>query len=171
MLVRIPEIGSRLIKSIPRLGNVARIILYQNKLFDGSGFPRDSVSGSEIPEGSRKLKIFSDLIHLESKGLSRRLAFEKMKSLKGRYDEVILDRVIAYSKDNDENVVEEKGAITFAELKEGNLLASDIESTDGMRIAAAGCEISQLLLEKLENFNCMVGLKEPIYIKVFVEKR
>ena len=67
----VPAIGAELLERIPRLENVARIVMYQNKYFDGSGFPRDHVAGKEIPLGSRVLKVAADYLQLRSGGLSR----------------------------------------------------------------------------------------------------
>ena len=52
-----PGIGSSLISSIPRMETIADIIKYQEKHFDGMGFPLDSRKGSDIPVGARLLKV------------------------------------------------------------------------------------------------------------------
>src|SRR5690606_30802027 len=79
MLVRVPAIGADLIEAIPRLENVAQIIRYQNKNYDGSGFPRDGVKGDEIPIGARVLKVLSDLAELEAvENVAKFQAFEMM---------------------------------------------------------------------------------------------
>ncbi len=53
MLARVPAIGANLLAQIPRLEEVSKIILYQNKRFDGSGFPQDGVAGHDIPLPAR----------------------------------------------------------------------------------------------------------------------
>ena len=67
MLRQIPQVGSRLIGKIPRLQEVAKIILYQAKNFDGTGFPEDHVSGADIPLGARILRVLSDLMDMEGR--------------------------------------------------------------------------------------------------------
>ena len=47
-----PAIGERILRSIPGLGGVARIVRHEHERFDGGGYP-DGLSGSEIPIGSR----------------------------------------------------------------------------------------------------------------------
>ena len=47
-----PVIGERILRAIPGLGGVARIVRHEHERFDGSGYP-DGLSGSEIPIGSR----------------------------------------------------------------------------------------------------------------------
>jgi len=47
-----PVIGERIVRTIPRLGPVARVIRHEHENFDGSGYP-DGLSGDEIPIGAR----------------------------------------------------------------------------------------------------------------------
>jgi diguanylate cyclase (GGDEF)-like protein/putative nucleotidyltransferase with HDIG domain len=47
-----PVIGERILRAIPGLGSVARIVRHEHERFDGSGYP-DGLSGEEIPIGAR----------------------------------------------------------------------------------------------------------------------
>jgi diguanylate cyclase (GGDEF)-like protein/putative nucleotidyltransferase with HDIG domain len=47
-----PLIGERIVRSMPGLGPVARIIRHEHERWDGSGYP-DGLSGEEIPIGAR----------------------------------------------------------------------------------------------------------------------
>jgi putative nucleotidyltransferase with HDIG domain len=47
-----PVIGERIVRTIPGLGPVARIVRHEHEYFDGSGYP-DGLSGTEIPIGAR----------------------------------------------------------------------------------------------------------------------
>lgn len=47
-----PVIGERILRSIPGMGSVARIVRHEHERFDGSGYP-DRLAGEEIPLGSR----------------------------------------------------------------------------------------------------------------------
>ena len=47
-----PMIGERIVRSMPGLGPVARIIRHEHERWDGSGYP-DGLSGEEIPIGAR----------------------------------------------------------------------------------------------------------------------
>ncbi|HOM10398.1 MAG TPA: response regulator, partial [Spirochaetota bacterium] len=46
-----PIIACDMLKKIPRLEEIAQIIKYQDKYYDGSGYPEDSIAGEQIPEG------------------------------------------------------------------------------------------------------------------------
>jgi diguanylate cyclase (GGDEF)-like protein/putative nucleotidyltransferase with HDIG domain len=45
-------IGERIVRSIPGLGNVARIVRHEHERWDGEGYP-DGLRGEEIPVGAR----------------------------------------------------------------------------------------------------------------------
>jgi diguanylate cyclase (GGDEF)-like protein len=47
-----PEIGERILRMIPGLGPIARIVRHEHERYDGGGYP-DGISASEIPIGSR----------------------------------------------------------------------------------------------------------------------
>jgi diguanylate cyclase (GGDEF)-like protein/putative nucleotidyltransferase with HDIG domain len=47
-----PVIGERIVRTIPGLGPVARIVRHEHERWDGTGYP-DGLSGDEIPLGAR----------------------------------------------------------------------------------------------------------------------
>jgi len=47
-----PVIGERILRAIPGMGGVARIVRHEHERFDGGGYP-DGIAGDEIPIGSR----------------------------------------------------------------------------------------------------------------------
>jgi len=47
-----PVIGERILRAIPGMGSVARIVRHEHERFDGTGYP-DRLAGEEIPLGSR----------------------------------------------------------------------------------------------------------------------
>ena len=87
---RHPEVGSELLAKIPRLEEVAEIIAYQDKLYDGRGFPSDDLRGTEIPLGSRILKAALDLDTLLSTGSSPETALAEINHRQGWYDPTVL---------------------------------------------------------------------------------
>jgi response regulator RpfG family c-di-GMP phosphodiesterase len=168
VLWRIPEIGANLLRHIPRLEPVARIILYQNKNYDGSGFPEDSIVGDEIPLGSRILKVMTDLLELEATGLPKSKALQQMQMRTGRYDPQVLDSTFAcfdiYLSSPTSFIVSSK-AICLKQLTIGHVLSSNVETRDGVLIVCAGTRVSQMALEKLRNFDQVQGIKEPLHVQ------
>jgi hypothetical protein len=155
-----------LLTNIPRLEGVAKIVRYQHKAFDGSGFPADAVSGEAIPIGSRLLKIFSDVFQLERTGLSHIEALDQMKSRPGVYDPQLLASLRAISRQ--ETIVAkpetQSVAVTVKDLTPGMVLYSNVLTKDGVLIITAGHEINEMTLEKILNFESISGIREPIFV-------
>jgi response regulator RpfG family c-di-GMP phosphodiesterase len=169
MLMRVPEIGYKLLAKIPRLESVARIVLYQKKNFDGSGFPKDRVSGVRIPLGSRIIKIVSDLNQLESSGKLRDATFAILKYREGIYDPGILDcasRCLASPETSAQLIRKPIRSISVAELEVGQILRSDIVASTGTLLIAAGNRISESLRERIRNFGRLQSIREPIRVEI-----
>lgn len=162
MVRRVPEAGSNLLAHIPRLEPVARMVLFQSKHFDGSGFPLDTPGGKEIPAGARLLKVLVDMAQLEARGHSRREALAQLRERAGFYDPQSLDAVVAVLG---AGAPKPTASIAFKELKPGHMLVSDVTTKDGLLIIAAGNRISPSLLERLRNFAALSGVREPIYVE------
>jgi diguanylate cyclase (GGDEF)-like protein/putative nucleotidyltransferase with HDIG domain len=56
-----PVIGERILRVLPGLGNVARIVRHEHERWDGDGYP-DGLQGDQIPLGSRII-IAADTYH------------------------------------------------------------------------------------------------------------
>jgi response regulator RpfG family c-di-GMP phosphodiesterase len=168
MVDRVPEISSQLLGHVPRLESVARIVLYRDKHYDGSGFPLDDIFGRHIPLGARVLKVAYDLTHLEADGLSPTASLERLRGRTGWYDPEVLDSAASLKAPvltGQPQPVETVISISFRELTVGQLLLSDIETRQGMLIVSAGNIISPALLERLRNFALVSGIREPIKIQ------
>lgn len=165
---RIPAIGGNLLAQIPRLEEVSKIILYQNKRFDGSGFPEDKVARHEIPLGSRLLKVLFDLSEIEARGISRRIALDQLRRRLGWYDPEILAAVgdcLQPASGESTDAVKLPLTVSFSNLRVGHLLVSDVQTMDGIMIVAAGNRITPPLIQRLRNFSALSGIKEPILVE------
>jgi response regulator RpfG family c-di-GMP phosphodiesterase len=166
MVARLPDTAAKLLSNIPRLEGVAKIVRYQQKGFDGSGFPADGVSGDAIPLGSRLLRIFSDMFKLERSGVSRIEALDQLKSRQGLYDPQLLASLRAISSQG--NVVAKADtqsvAVSAKDLTPGMVLYSNVLTKDGVLIITAGHEINEMTLEKIQNFESVSGIQEPIFV-------
>jgi hypothetical protein len=52
-----------------------------------------------------------------------------------------------------------------ADLAPGMVLRSSIETKEGTLILSAGHHLSEMTLEKIQNFDRLSGLKEPIFVE------
>ncbi len=168
MLSRVPAIGANLLSQIPRLEEVSKIILYQNKRFDGSGFPQDGVAGHDIPLGARLLKVLFELAEVEVSGLARAAALGQLRGRLGWYDPEILEAICACFKlatPGAEPSAKPPVALPFPGLRVGHLLVSDIQTRGGIMIVAAGNRVTPALIHRLRNFSSLSGIQEPIYVE------
>lgn len=160
---RVPEIGQKLLSNIPRLEQVAKILLYQNKFFDGSGFPADGTADEQIPIGSRVLRFLGDFVQLEFGGMPKSEIVEQMRKRPGAYDPRVVSAAMA-TLVQDPKVIESGQAVKAKDLCTGQVLLSPVQTHDGVLILPAGTRLSPMLLEKIHNFVELGGVREPIYI-------
>lgn len=179
LVFKIPEFGQRIISNIPRLENIAKIVLYQNKSFNGSGPPATNVSGESIPLGSRILKVLFDLDQLEPACMStfagevtghsnaKLMALGVMKKRIGKYDTKVLDAALKiFSEDvngNQQTAIPVE--VSLSDLHIGDKLMASVTTSDNRVLIAQGHRISHAFLERLRNYDKVVGVREPILVE------
>ena len=165
---RVPAIGGSLLAQIPRLDVVSRIITYQNKRFDGTGFPEDDVAGKNIPLGARMLRVLLDLIEIEAKGKNRASALELLRSRTGWYDphilEVLSSPLLAATMEP-AAIAKSSAQVAFQDLRIGDVLCADVLTREGLLIVVTGNRVTPALLERLRNFSRIAGIKEPLFVE------
>ncbi len=167
MVNQVPETAARLLANIPRLEGVARIVRYEQKHYDGTGSPQDTCRGESIPAGARLLKILNDLAQLQSSGMMRSKALDEMRLRQGWYDLALLDAVRTYygfgatASESDRPCV----SVALKDLEPGMVLHSNVETKDGVLILSAGYQLSEMTVEKIQNFDRISGIKEPVFVK------
>lgn len=167
MVKQVPETAARLLTNIPRLEGVARIVRYQHKHYDGTGVPQDDCRGESIPAGARLLKVLNDLAQLQSGGMVRSKALDEMRLRQGWYDPALLDAVRAYygfaaaASESDRPCI----SVALSDLAPGMVLHSNIETKDGVLILSAGHQLNEMTVEKIQNFDRISGIKEPVFVK------
>ncbi len=96
-----PVIGERILRAIPGLGSVARIVRHEHESFDGSGYP-DGLSGNDIPIGSRII-LTCDAFHAMTSDRPYRKAMpdedalnELMDNAGGQFDPQVVEVLVGY---------------------------------------------------------------------------
>ena len=161
-----PFVASDLLAHIPRLENIAEIIAYQEKNFDGSGIPMDSRSGGEIPLGARILKVVLDFDTLHVKGTEKIGSVEQLAGRAGLYDPEVLLAL--------RDVVKNKGkfrkaSVKVDELQDDMILEEDLLLRSGRLLVARGYKVNRTLRERLRSFCEKPGIKEPIEVLIPTE--
>ncbi|MGQ9603117.1 MAG: HD domain-containing phosphohydrolase [bacterium] len=157
------NVGKNLVGNIPRLEEVAEIIWYQEKLFDGTGIPTDSKRGEAIPLGSRILKVALDYDSLIASGKTPPEACLIMETREGWYDRNVL---LALEEISDLEKVQEIRFVTVEELSPGMVLADDVLTSTGVLLVKKGQEIVPSLKMRLLNYKKTRGLREPIKVAI-----
>jgi len=162
LLATVPEVGARLIQSIPRLEGVARIMRYQAKGYDGSGVPGDDLQGDSIPLGSRILRVLWDFSELEESRQSRAVAMEEMRLRPKAYDPRVLE---AFSEQIALGPpVPAARHLRLRDLRAGMILASDIQTRDGELVLPTGLRLGLGHMELLSSLIRLMDLQESVSV-------
>lgn len=162
LVARIPQISADLLSDVPRLETVRRSILLQRQRYDGHG-PVDHVTARDvIPLAARVLHVAIDYDAFEARGVASRSAITTMRSESGRYDPDVLDvleRVV--TRGDDANPIEQ---LPLSELRSGHVLAADLTTEDGVLLCGRGQEVTDRLLQRLENWARSQRVAEPVHV-------
>jgi diguanylate cyclase (GGDEF)-like protein len=96
-----PAIGERILRAIPGMGAVARIVRHEHERWDGNGYP-DGLAGTEIPVGSRII-LACDAYHAMTsdrpyrKAMDHADAMAELSSNAGtQFDPEVVEGLIGY---------------------------------------------------------------------------
>jgi response regulator RpfG family c-di-GMP phosphodiesterase len=168
MVENAPQIGHDMLVNIPRLETVAKIVLYQGKHFDGTGFPSDKVAGEAIPLGARMIKILQDRLQCESEGVVKNRAHETMKARVHTYDPELLDKCFqCFEAFLDNAISADRPVLSMLvhELQPDVVLVSDIKTKGDTLLVAAGNRLTEIMISRLNNYAKFDNIKEPIYVQ------
>ncbi|MBT8078119.1 MAG: response regulator [Gammaproteobacteria bacterium] len=142
-------IGAKLVSTIPRMEDVARAIQYQEKCYDGSGFPKDGVSGADIPLGGRMLKVVLDYDAIEASGAQMTEAIERLNSTPEKYDPQVL---VAF----EESMLADQGlvlsTVSIMQLDDSMIVAEDLKTEEGVLLIAKGQETTLSVRRHLQKY-------------------
>jgi response regulator RpfG family c-di-GMP phosphodiesterase len=167
MLATHPAVGRELVANIPRLESVAEIIGYQQKCFDGSGTPVDSVARKDIPLGARILKLAIDSDTLQWGGLT---AIETLAELHKHQDQYDPDALTALHAVIGLEETAEIREVALTNLRTRMILAGDITTIDGTLLVSKGQEVTASMLQRLKNFALNGRLEGPMRVFVRAER-
>ncbi|EDY81035.1 response regulator receiver domain protein [Verrucomicrobiia bacterium DG1235] len=165
---QVPIIGYELVAAVPKLEKIARVIKYQRKNFDGTGFPKDEVKGQSIPLGSRLLRVFEDRMELEREGTGGRAAFEVMVDRRGYYDPQILELCFKYYPDYlSTSISKEKPVQTLdlQSLKPGMVIVSDVYTVNDVLLVEAGNWLTAATIQRIRNYAALDQVSGPFYVQ------
>jgi response regulator RpfG family c-di-GMP phosphodiesterase len=142
------SVGAELIAAIPRLDEVANIVKYQDRNYDGSGPPNgDACAGEAIPLGARLLHAAIAYDRLRSGGWSHRDAVAELRRRRGQIDPALVAVI------PDERVAADETTIARVDVDKilvGMTIEEDVRADQGPLLVCRGQEVTPVLRERLQ---------------------
>jgi response regulator RpfG family c-di-GMP phosphodiesterase len=170
IVASIPEMGANLLKQVPRMDRVAQAIRYQEKNFDGSGTPADTLARADIPLGGRVLRIFIDRALLEQDGISGADAQARLSAKRGVYDPALLEASFRQFPEYILSTISADRRIRLVdsdELRPGLLLVTEIRTAERLLLVASGTRLTPLMVQRIQTHVTLgtvtgpFGIQEP----------
>jgi response regulator RpfG family c-di-GMP phosphodiesterase len=169
---RVSEFSSRLLQRIPRLEAVTQAVLYQDKHFNGSGYPENKIAGTAIPLEARVLHAIKALLAIVRKGTSPTEAISVLKQNPERYEPAVVHALYAglrvfqsAAKPVAGDGITSPTTVSLAKLESGMTLSADVTTSTGLILLCAGTRITDAHLQRLHNFAQLNGITEPIEVE------
>ena len=155
MVDRVPAISRQILENIPRLDAVLQIL-------DGSLQRIDGVAErTDIPLGSRVLRIALDYDDLNSCDVGAKVAIAVMRSRNGAYDPGLLE-TFATAVAASEHALPVR-EVSVAALPGGATLAADVRASTGGLLVARGQPVTGAILQRLSNLGTG-AIDEPLLV-------
>ena len=166
-----PQIASKILKRIPRMERVARIVEYQERSFNGDGPPFDDriTKDIEIPMGARILRVALAFDSLIMSGSTNHEAIAILRTQEGSFDpeviEILGQRIIREPE-------YEVRSLMAAQIRPGMILAEHVVNRDGSVLIANGRTITAAMLRNIHRYRTAGSfddrIREPIRVRVAV---
>jgi len=159
-----PAFGAKLVGKIPRMDDVAAIVAYQEKHFEGNGVPENAVQGEDIPLGARILKAVVDLDILLANGMPKAEAITKLERRKGVYDP---KAVAALAEVINEQARYAMQKVHLHALVPGMILAEDLigkRGSETLLLMAKGRELNETAIEFLLDNSRTIKIHQPVAV-------
>jgi response regulator RpfG family c-di-GMP phosphodiesterase len=159
------KFAAKFVYKIPRMEAVARTIAYQEKRFDGGGFPKDDVAGLDLPLGARILKVVLDFDRHVCAGLGFGAALNAMSENGDWYDGDVIASLFGFL--GTENAHRES-RVHLNGLQAGMVTAQDVVASKGdkrIKLVADGSELSEMTIEYIQSFQDKYRVTDPILVR------
>lgn len=156
------ELAYQLISKIPRMEEIATSIRYQNKNYNGGGYPENEMSSADIPVASRLLKIVIDFDHFETLHKNSDIAIQKLEAKSGIiYDPRLLD-LFKRSLTSITHANEE--LVKISDLDNSMTLARDVKNSTDVLLLSKGLRVSDAVISRLSSFHRSKTIRDSVFI-------
>ena len=147
-------------------------MLYQDKHFNGAGYPENKIAGTAIPLEARVLHAIKALLAIVRKGTSPTEAISLLKQGPERYEPAVVLALYAglrvfqsAPKPSTGPEFARFSSVSLAKLEPGMTLSADVTTPSGLVLLCAGTRITDANLQRLQNFAQLNGITEPIAVE------
>jgi len=156
-----PPTGADLLASIPRMKDVSMMIEYQLKNFDGSGTPRNSTQGHDIPIGARLLKVALDFDALRTSHIPRAEAFQELEGRTGLYDPEVLKALYVVFVPEQKHTMT---ALVLEQLEPNMIVGEPITDATGKVLIPKGQLLTDWMIRRLHQMTNGREVSSPIHV-------
>lgn len=155
------KVGADLLAAIPRMDVIAESVRFQERNFDGSGYPTDGPSGEDIPVGARLMRVILDFDGFLTSGESSDEALGRLRQQQKNYDPSILTALEALLH----NVsTQTPVSMPVGSLTDVMILAEDVHTSADVLLVAKGQEATQSVRRHLFNFRSQGLIGEEVLV-------
>lgn len=151
-----PRIAHRLLINIPRLEEVALMVLHQLDAHLPAG------THADVLLGARMLRLLHQLDSAMVRGVAFHLARSALKRGAAAIETRLLDALRDYVPPEERPGPRK---VALKELLIGMILEEDVVTPAGMMIVGAGSEVTPVLRERLLTFARGNGVREPLVVR------
>jgi response regulator RpfG family c-di-GMP phosphodiesterase len=167
VLERAPAQTRELLKNIPQLEKVSEYLYLSARGYNGSGFPRNGPTGTEIPLIARMLKLLTDLWYASPESGPDAAAFEALTINRGKYDPKLLDLAKTVLMDEVPDELKKHIAECYIRsLRPGDILVDDaLTESNHELVLSRGHMLTPTTIRRLEHFHQTAGVRQPIRVE------
>ena len=159
--------SAQLLATIPGLENIAEVIKWQDKNFDGTGQPKKFPGGQEIPMSARVLRVVRDFYQQHTYGADPEMAFRRLKAYSSHYDPEVLEALRQIIKSPTLKNTFEQRLVKVIDLTEGMIPREDVVSVEHSRVLVrAGVSLNRSVIARIKNVSRIDGVRQPIPVIV-----
>lgn len=149
--------SAELTRNIPHLETIAAMIEGDADAPKGRRLP-----GTAATTGRAVVHIFRAIAELKAAGVQDTELAVRLREDESAFDPHVLKSVETYFGTGEDERF--PTAVSLEELTPGDVLSGAVKTGDGRILAAAGTELSHLLIERIRNFSAVLGVDEPIAV-------
>ncbi|MEA2104704.1 MAG: response regulator [Candidatus Cloacimonadota bacterium] len=160
-----PSVGSNLVKEIPRLELVTKMIEFQQKPY--REFLKHNLTDKEksVNIGAQILKVMLDFDKLLMQGKSSLNAVSHLRQInkENDYNPAVINALENLPLHQFDRITK---TIKAADLRNSMIIDQDVKGVNGVLLVPKGQLVTNTVLELVKSFSKRIGVKEPFRVQI-----